>query len=96
MATDANKLNIDPTQTVYPIQGSYTVWKCGPSGYLGNQTNRFCFNKTEEPHAEGICYKNSFGDWHCVMTDLKTAKTTNACPGTGGGGQSRIAPPTDK
>lgn len=53
MATDSHWLNIDTTETVYPIRGSYTVWKCNPSDYLGTKTDRNCLNKAEEPHAEG-------------------------------------------
>jgi hypothetical protein len=95
MATDSHWLNIDATQTVYPIRGGFTTWTCSPAGYLGSDPKRNCSFKTEQPNAEGGCFKNSFGDWHCSMLDGKTQKTTNACPGTGGGASCWIPPPTE-
>jgi hypothetical protein len=28
-------------------------------------------NSVEQPNATGSCWKNTFGDWHCLMDDAK-------------------------
>lgn len=85
--------SIDPTQTVYPIQGGFTLWNCGELGKGGNEPGHSCGMKYENDNAEGICYKDSFGNWHCKFLG-KTQKITNACPGAGGATICRLPPPT--
>ena len=84
---------IDPTQTIYPIRGKYTFWSCGELGKDGNEPGHSCLNKNQHDNAEGICYRDSFADWHCKFLG-KTQTFTNACPGTGGATACRIPPPT--
>src|ERR1019366_1712559 len=80
---------IDPAQTVYPIRGRYTLWNCGELGKDGNEPGHSCQNKIQNDNAVGICYQDSFGDWHCKFLG-KTLTFTNACPGTGGATACRI------
>jgi len=61
--------SIDPSQPVVPIRGSFNEWVCGKLGQINAAPGKSC-NLTTNPHAVGICFKNSFGDWHCTMTDL--------------------------
>jgi hypothetical protein len=61
--------SIDPSQPVVPIRGSFNEWVCGKLGQINAAPGKSC-NLTSNPHAVGICFKNSFGDWHCTMTDL--------------------------
>lgn len=60
--------DVDPSKTVYPIRGGYTWWRCGVVGTIGNPPGKNC-TKMEEPHATGICYTSSFGEWHCKFMD---------------------------
>ena len=61
--------HIDPSQTVYPIRGSFTSWTCNKLGDINGAPGKNC-TKWEQPKAQGNCFKNSFGDWHCNMTDF--------------------------
>ena len=58
---------IDSSQTVYPIRGSFTTWSCVKLGYFNGVPGKNC-SKSPAPAAKGICFKSSFGEWHCMMT----------------------------
>jgi len=60
---------IDPSQTVYPIRGSFTRWQCVPLGHINGEAGKNC-SKLLQPQAKGICFKTTFGEWHCTMTDF--------------------------
>ncbi|MDQ6828988.1 MAG: hypothetical protein M3081_08995 [Gemmatimonadota bacterium] len=65
---------IDPSQPVYAIRGSYVRYACSvPNATLGN------FGKNcalyDQPHASGVCFKTTFGDWRCSMKDLDNTIT---------------------
>jgi hypothetical protein len=66
---------IDPSQTVYPVRGGHTYFQCTALGKIGGDPGKNCF-KYEQPHASGICYKSTFGDWHCKMSDNDATGTT--------------------
>ena len=62
--------DIDPSQPVYPIRGSYTAWKCvsvHPCCGINVAPGKNCF-KGENPAATGMCFRSTFGDWHCVLS----------------------------
>jgi len=61
--------SIDPSQPVVPIRGSFNGWVCGKLGEINAAPGKSC-NLTRNPHATGLCFKSSFGDWHCTMSDL--------------------------
>ncbi len=69
--------DVDPRQPVYPIRGSFTLYSCDPlrtarevaSGFADNR-GRNC-DALDEPSATGVCYKTTFADWHCTLTDIK-------------------------
>ena len=63
---------IDPSQLVYPIRGSYTAWECvsvHPCCGIGVAPGKNCV-KAENPGATGMCFKTAFGDWRCVMAGV--------------------------
>jgi hypothetical protein len=64
---------IDPSQAVVPIRGSFNEWVCGKLGQINAEPGKSC-NLTPNLHAVGLCFTNSFGDWHCTMTDLGAAR----------------------
>lgn len=64
--------DIDPNKPVYPIRGSFTWYSCRKQFNIdASHTNvgKNC-SVLQQPHAQGICYKNTFGEWTCKMKDL--------------------------
>jgi hypothetical protein len=78
--TDSGHTSIDPKQVVYDIRGAYTRYECHQPAARDNAFARThnC-SAFDEPAAEGLCFKNTFGDWHCMMHDLH-ADIINARP----------------
>jgi hypothetical protein len=72
--TTDSMAGIDPAQPVFDIRGSFTGYQCEPLGKMvgttmyGPAAGKNC-TAHDEPKAEGICYKDTFGDWHCLMSD---------------------------
>jgi hypothetical protein len=66
-ASDSGASDIDPTAAVYPIQGRVTGYQCNRrDAMLGQDPNRNCLRTDSDP-ATGTCYKNTFGEWHCML-----------------------------
>jgi len=68
--TDSGHTGIDPKQIVYDIRGSFTHYDCrqSPAGESAFARTHNC-SAFDEPAAQGLCFKNTFGDWHCSMHD---------------------------
>jgi hypothetical protein len=67
--SDMNLRDIDSSQPVYPIRGSYDKYQCGVvSADIHYQRGKNC-RIYRHPHATGICYKTTFADWDCMMID---------------------------
>ncbi len=64
-----NDAGIDPHFPVYPIRGGFTNWSCEETSTYGYSAGHNC-DQMPMPKATGICFKSSFGEWHCNMTDL--------------------------
>lgn len=75
----ATDLGIDPSQTVYPIRGGYNRFDCVKIGYFNGDPGKNC-TKAPQPEAKGICFKTTFGDWHCTMTDFDHSPTMERFP----------------
>jgi hypothetical protein len=75
----------DPDGVVYPIRGSLKEYQCAVAsdgGALGpryNNIGKNC-NVYDEPKATGTCYRTTFGDWHCSMSDLNSRQIPNQPP----------------
>jgi hypothetical protein len=69
--TDSGHKGIDPKQTVYDVRGSFTHYDCRQASTGDNAFSRThnC-SAFDEPSAQGLCFKDTFGDWHCLMHDL--------------------------
>jgi len=65
--TDINFPDIDNSQLLYPIRGSYDWYVCH-ANEVGFPPGRNC-NIYKEPSSTGFCYKTTFGDWNCTMID---------------------------
>jgi hypothetical protein len=89
---DINVPNIDVRIPVTPIRGSLKTYQCHlVSDYMQN-AGKNC-NVGYEPNAVGLCYKDSFKNWHCSMVDTKTGEdlAKGAAPP---GGAVTANPPT--
>lgn len=83
--------DIDPSQPVYPLRGSYVWYQCShPSqgGGFGAPAGQNCVRYdagSDAPlRATGFCYKDSFAEWHCKIkpTDvMRPNKTGQPAPG---------------
>ena len=63
--------DLDPHKPIYPIRGSFTYYSCRKQFNIdASHTNvgKNC-SILQQPHAQGICYKTTFGDWTCKMRD---------------------------
>jgi len=75
MNEDINVPNIDVSAPVFAIRGHMTVYQCGAlttpqlmkAGFADNR-GKNC-NANDQPNASGLCYKDTFADWHCSMVD---------------------------
>ncbi len=63
--SDLGLLNIDPTATVYPLQGSYTGYFCRLISNMA-PAGQSCL-RSAVPAADGWCWKTSFGDYKCKL-----------------------------
>ncbi len=83
--SDINVPEINVKFPIYSIRGSLTKYQCyevNPN-FTVSAPSKNC-TRYEEPKAKGDCYKTTFGDWRCYMTDLSN-KNENWFPG--------VAPP---
>ena len=71
--------DIDTTAPLYPIRGSLTRYICHPVSSYMNNAGKNC-SSWNEPNATGVCYKTTFGDWNCAMTDLSGIQTSPVPP----------------
>jgi hypothetical protein len=73
---------IDPSQTVYPVRGSFNAWRCVKLGYFGGEAGKNCI-KSPAPEAKGICFKSTFGEWHCMLSGGQSTGVQRYPPPTG-------------
>ena len=58
--------SVDPSQPVYPIRGSYVGWQCAVVGQINGAPGKNCA-RNEALKVGGVCYKDTFGDWHATL-----------------------------
>jgi hypothetical protein len=78
----ATNNGIDPSQTVYPIRGSFNAYRCVKLGYFGGEVGKSC-TKTPAPVAAGICFKSTFGEYHCILSGGQSTGVERYPPPTG-------------
>ena len=65
--------DVDPSEPVYPIRGSYLMYQCSniAPGHPWQSVYAAGKNCTIYDHkqAVGSCWKTTFGDWKCTMGD---------------------------
>lgn len=80
--SDVGSIDIDNSQTVYPIRGTLDSYSCRPPGSMGFPPGKNCHAKKATDFA-GTCYKTTFGDWSCqghAMGDPLTGLEANIPP----------------
>lgn len=80
---DGGSQDIDGEGVVLPIRGSMVLYTCGSIAGMPGDAGKNC-TRQEQPTSTGVCYKTTFGEWRCFMSD-KTHRT---------GGQTQMPPPT--
>ena len=85
---DSGKVGIDTKQQVFDISATYNNYQCSqiPSSFTDYPGARNC-NEFKMTNAAGSCYKNTAGEWHCLMYDFHPAATATATA-------TNVAPPT--
>lgn len=78
---DGYATSIDTNAKVMPIRGSMVQWLCSQDR---DNPGANC-ERIVKPQAEGKCYKTTFGDWKCGMTDLSHIDM-----------EYKLAPPTEQ
>jgi hypothetical protein len=72
--SDGYATSIDTAEKVMPIRGSLTSYQCNPlttvkkSVYDVVNVGKNCL-VVKQQHAEGKCFKTTFGDWWCGMQE---------------------------
>ena len=64
--------DLDPNQPVWNIRGSFTQYQCAQFASMTTMnaySHTHNCTATDLPEAAGLCYKSTFGEWHCVMSD---------------------------
>jgi hypothetical protein len=73
---DSGRSQIDVRAPVYDIRGSFKQYQCSkPILGGGAYTATHNCNMYDQPQAAGTCYRDTFGDWHCLMTGNRLAST---------------------
>ena len=76
---DSASTAIDVAQPVYDLRGSFNQYVCTKPTPIDNEFARTHNCALYEQHnAEGRCYKNTFGEWHCLMADTHRSAWPNA------------------
>ena len=66
---DSGNGDIDNSEPVYPIRGTYDLYSCRPPGSMGFPAGNNC-NVKKGVSFEGTCYKTTFGDWKCPVKTM--------------------------
>ena len=73
---DSGRSQIDVRAPVYDIRGGFNEYQCGkPIVGGGAYTATHNCNLYAQPQAAGSCYRDTFGDWHCLMAGNRVAST---------------------
>ena len=76
--------SIDVGQPLYDVRGSYTWWNCflpgDPKIATVPHQGKNCFKAVGET-TKGMCFRDTFGDWHCKVCCTPTTTKYEAPPG---------------
>ena len=76
--------SIDVGQPLYDVRGSYTWWTCflpgDPKIATFPHVGKNCFKSVGES-TKGMCFRDTFGDWHCKVCCTPTTTKYEPPPG---------------
>jgi hypothetical protein len=76
-----NATDADVNAQVYPIRGSFKRYDCAPLPPRGIYPAGQQCSMYPNNNATGVCYKNTFGEWHCTMGAMDSvANAKNKVP----------------
>lgn len=61
--------DIRPGEPIYQIRGSYTNYNCDVIERDRSNAGKNCQVYVHQ-NATGLCYRDTFGDWYCYMSDF--------------------------
>jgi hypothetical protein len=86
--SDINMHDVDPSELVYPIRGSFLMYQCSNIAAGDPWQSIYAAGKNcsiyDEKSAVGACWKTTFGDWKCTMGDPKADITPESRQGVAG------------
>jgi hypothetical protein len=63
--------NVDTNHLIFDIRGSLLLYSCNEIYASRWNAGKNCITYNQ-PKAQGACWKTTFGDWFCHMTDSNT------------------------
>ena len=63
--------NVDTDHLIYDIRGSLELYQCEEIYSSRSNLGKNC-TVYNQPQAKGACWKTSFGDWLCNMSDMNS------------------------
>ena len=74
----AQSIALDQSKPLYDIRGSYTDYICGrTTAAVAEKRNCGSSNMSA---GKGICFKDTFGDWFCLITSSMSKEKRTAPP----------------
>ena len=74
----AQSIAIDTNKPLYDIRGSYTSYFCGRTTAAVEEKRNCVTNNMSS--GKGICFKDTFGDWFCLITSSMSESKETAPP----------------
>ena len=74
---------MDLTQPVYDLRGTFDGYSCVPLGDILGQPGNNCKHYFAA-NATGVCYKDTFGEWNCIISDPAAAMSSSWAKNRGG------------
>ena len=67
---------VDTDHLIYDIRGSLVLYQCEEIYSSGSNAGKNCI-VYNQPKAKGACWKTTFGDWVCHMSDANSRDMTS-------------------
>jgi hypothetical protein len=77
-ASNIGEGDIDTAQPLYQLQGTYTEYQC--TGTASDVKGKNC-NVWDISNAKGVCYKDTFSNWNCVLGGGEQGEIKHNAPG---------------
>ena len=68
--------NVDTAHPIFDIRGSFVLYQCEVIYSSRSNAGKNCI-AYDQPKAQGACWKTTFGDWVCNMSDSHNRDRTS-------------------